>query len=127
MAKPEAGLTGDNQKFFCFGMMIMPTPSNTRVRGEVRKLPRILGFEHFHENTSGVSVFRNLVRKIFRWQVTKISRVQSPHEPSPHPFGNHRLSTLFKGVQLRREFSYGNRVTWLDLYKRITRLRTIHH
>ena len=72
VAEAEASLAPDNQKLFCLGVMVMPAPSNTRVRSEIRKLARVLGFQHLHENASSISMLGNFIRKVGRRQVAEV-------------------------------------------------------
>ncbi|MNH47562.1 hypothetical protein D3C79_1108610 [compost metagenome] len=66
MAKTKTRPAFDDQEFFGFGMVIVTTPGDTGMCGKIRKLTRILGLEHLHEDTAGVSILGNFVSEIFR-------------------------------------------------------------
>lgn len=61
MAEPKERITLNDKEFFSFGVVVMPTTGNPRVRCEIAELTTVGSFEHFHKHTTRVRVLCYLI------------------------------------------------------------------
>ena len=70
MTEAKASASFDHKKLFGFRVMIVTAARYTRMSSKVLELAVILCFELLYKNAAGVAIFRDVIGKAFRWQIT---------------------------------------------------------
>src|SRR5690606_37355503 len=126
MPKTETGLALDDQEFFRLGMMVMPTTGNTGMSRKKGELPRIPGFEHFHEDAAWITIPGHLVSEALGWQVAQISGIQRSDQTATYRLGDHGLAAITEGIQLLGQLANRNAVLRFNTDERLPGQLAIH-
>ena len=110
VAELEPRLALDHQKLLGFGVVVVATARNARVRREIAELPAVGRLEHFGKYPAWVAVHGHGVGKGLYRQIADISGVQRPQEPRAHALGHQGLAAVLERLDGVRQLAHGGGV-----------------